>query len=202
MRAAEDPDYLSSTLRRLLPHVHVVDDVTHVHLPKVKGMPRRLGQEVECARHFLDEHESRQSTAGSFRNLADSPALVNPCRCLCWKYCNNRTIDKLDFGCPVSQIAVIRPDHRCALEAGRRADGPGFISNVAIDIPADDGGGELDSAGQDDRGNPLGGLTFSNAFQSNTTANANLTQVRLPEWPTLKFRSHTGLPSSVRTNSA
>jgi hypothetical protein len=40
----------------------------------------------------------------------------------------------------------------------------GFIKQQYINIQADDSGGELDPHGADQRGNPLGGLLFSNAF--------------------------------------
>ncbi|EJT99772.1 hypothetical protein DACRYDRAFT_23777 [Dacryopinax primogenitus] len=46
----------------------------------------------------------------------------------------------------------------------------GFIDQTMINMPADDEGGELDGRGQDNRGNPMGGLTYSNAYNgSNTT---------------------------------
>jgi hypothetical protein len=40
----------------------------------------------------------------------------------------------------------------------------GFITQNLINIQADDSGGELDPHGADQRGNPLGGLLFSNAW--------------------------------------
>ncbi|PVG04693.1 hypothetical protein CPB86DRAFT_831363 [Serendipita vermifera] len=40
----------------------------------------------------------------------------------------------------------------------------GFIKQELINIQADDSGGELDPHGADQRGNPLGGLLFSNAW--------------------------------------
>ncbi|KAG8817802.1 hypothetical protein FRC17_011085 [Serendipita sp. 399] len=40
----------------------------------------------------------------------------------------------------------------------------GFIKQDYINIAADDSGGELDPHGADQRGNPLGGLLFSNAW--------------------------------------
>jgi hypothetical protein len=43
----------------------------------------------------------------------------------------------------------------------------GHIKQDFINIKADDSGGELDPHGADQRGNPLGGLVFSNAFASN-----------------------------------
>ncbi|KAG8821384.1 hypothetical protein FRC20_010241 [Serendipita sp. 405] len=43
----------------------------------------------------------------------------------------------------------------------------GLINQVLIDIAASDDGGELDPHGADQRGNPLGGLLFSNAWTGN-----------------------------------
>ncbi|KAG8795479.1 hypothetical protein FRC17_008127, partial [Serendipita sp. 399] len=40
----------------------------------------------------------------------------------------------------------------------------GLINQALINIAANDDGGELDPHGADQRGNPLGGLLFSNAF--------------------------------------
>ncbi|KAF6755907.1 hypothetical protein DFP72DRAFT_895561 [Ephemerocybe angulata] len=40
----------------------------------------------------------------------------------------------------------------------------GFIDQTKINIPAGDAGGEMDPHGADNRGNPLGGILFSNAF--------------------------------------
>jgi len=40
----------------------------------------------------------------------------------------------------------------------------GFIDQANINMQADDSGGEMDPHGADQRGNPLGGLVFSNAF--------------------------------------
>ena len=40
----------------------------------------------------------------------------------------------------------------------------GFITQELINIQKDDSGGELDPHGADQRGNPLGGLLFSNAW--------------------------------------
>ncbi|KZT50886.1 hypothetical protein CALCODRAFT_443930, partial [Calocera cornea HHB12733] len=46
----------------------------------------------------------------------------------------------------------------------------GFIDQTMINMQADDEGGELDGRGQDNRGNPMGGLTYTNAYNgSNTT---------------------------------
>jgi hypothetical protein len=42
----------------------------------------------------------------------------------------------------------------------------GHIKQDLINIQADDSGGELDPHGADQRGNPLGGLLFSKAFDS------------------------------------
>ncbi|KAI0635494.1 hypothetical protein C8Q77DRAFT_1097743 [Trametes polyzona] len=53
----------------------------------------------------------------------------------------------------------------------------GFIDQTKINIKADDGGGELDPHGADLRGNPLGGLVYSNGFGNN---NDSYTQVE--EW--------------------
>ncbi|KAG9084382.1 hypothetical protein FS749_005271 [Ceratobasidium sp. UAMH 11750] len=40
----------------------------------------------------------------------------------------------------------------------------GFIDQTQINLQKDDGGGEMDPHGADQRGNPLGGLVFSSAF--------------------------------------
>ncbi|KAI0351812.1 hypothetical protein OH77DRAFT_1429402 [Trametes cingulata] len=53
----------------------------------------------------------------------------------------------------------------------------GFIDQTKINLQADDGGGELDPHGADLRGNPLGGLVYSNGFGNN---NDSYTQVH--EW--------------------
>ncbi|KZO94364.1 hypothetical protein CALVIDRAFT_484490 [Calocera viscosa TUFC12733] len=46
----------------------------------------------------------------------------------------------------------------------------GFIDQTMINMVADDEGGELDGRGQDNRGNPMGGLAYTNAYNgSNTT---------------------------------
>jgi len=48
----------------------------------------------------------------------------------------------------------------------------GLINQAGIDMDPNDSGGELDPHGADERGNPLGGLLFSNAFpQSNGNLN-------------------------------
>jgi hypothetical protein len=41
---------------------------------------------------------------------------------------------------------------------------PGVGNLTNINIPAGDGGGELDPHGADGNGNPIGGLVFSSAF--------------------------------------
>ncbi|TBU25060.1 hypothetical protein BD311DRAFT_670515, partial [Dichomitus squalens] len=53
----------------------------------------------------------------------------------------------------------------------------GFIDQTQINIAADDGGGELDPHGADLRGNPLGGLVYSNGFPSNGGNNNSFQQV-------------------------
>ncbi|KAG8706012.1 hypothetical protein FRC11_008569 [Ceratobasidium sp. 423] len=45
----------------------------------------------------------------------------------------------------------------------------GFIKQANINMQADDSGGEMDPHGADQRGNPLGGLLFSNAFGTDKT---------------------------------
>ncbi|GAA6060526.1 hypothetical protein JCM10212_005607 [Sporobolomyces blumeae] len=47
----------------------------------------------------------------------------------------------------------------------------GFIDQSKINIDPSDYGGEMDPHGADQRGNPLGGLIFSNAFGSNSSSN-------------------------------
>ncbi|TKA55221.1 hypothetical protein B0A53_02191 [Rhodotorula sp. CCFEE 5036] len=47
----------------------------------------------------------------------------------------------------------------------------GYIDQVKIDMLEGDYGGEMDPHGADQRGNPLGGLLFSNAFGANSTTN-------------------------------
>ncbi|KAH7339288.1 hypothetical protein B0J17DRAFT_767051 [Rhizoctonia solani] len=56
----------------------------------------------------------------------------------------------------------------------------GRIKQEHINIQADDSGGEMDPHGADRRGNPLGGLLFSNAFPSNNGNNGTFQQV--VEW--------------------
>ncbi|RDX43562.1 hypothetical protein OH76DRAFT_1328989, partial [Lentinus brumalis] len=53
----------------------------------------------------------------------------------------------------------------------------GFIDQTKINLQSDDGGGELDPHGADFRGNPLGGLVFSNGFPSNGGKNDTFQQV-------------------------
>ncbi|CAE6345914.1 unnamed protein product [Rhizoctonia solani] len=53
----------------------------------------------------------------------------------------------------------------------------GRINQALINIAADDSGGEMDPHGADRRGNPLGGLLFSNAFPSNNGNNNTYQQV-------------------------
>jgi hypothetical protein len=45
----------------------------------------------------------------------------------------------------------------------------GVIDQTLVDIQAGDFGGELDSGGQDERGNPIGGLLYSSAFSADGT---------------------------------
>ncbi|GAA5884632.1 hypothetical protein JCM16303_003691 [Sporobolomyces ruberrimus] len=47
----------------------------------------------------------------------------------------------------------------------------GVIDQTKINIDASDYGGEMDPHGADQRGNPLGGLVFSDAFGSNSSTN-------------------------------
>ncbi|CAE6542815.1 unnamed protein product [Rhizoctonia solani] len=56
----------------------------------------------------------------------------------------------------------------------------GHIQQSAINLAANDDGGEMDPHGADRRGNPLGGLVFSNAFASNNGNNNTFQQV--VEW--------------------
>jgi len=44
----------------------------------------------------------------------------------------------------------------------------GLIDQTFVNIQGDDYGGELDSGGQDERGNPIGGLMYSSAFDPTT----------------------------------
>ncbi|CCA70590.1 hypothetical protein PIIN_04527 [Serendipita indica DSM 11827] len=56
----------------------------------------------------------------------------------------------------------------------------GLINQALINIAPNDDGGELDPHGADQRGNPLGGLVFSNAFPA-SNGNAN-NYVQAIEW--------------------
>ncbi|KAI0749178.1 hypothetical protein C8Q80DRAFT_1160411 [Daedaleopsis nitida] len=53
----------------------------------------------------------------------------------------------------------------------------GFINQTGINLQHDDTGGELDPHGADFRGNPLGGLVYSNGFPSNNGNNDTFQQV-------------------------
>ncbi|KAF9518132.1 hypothetical protein BS47DRAFT_1338723 [Hydnum rufescens UP504] len=53
----------------------------------------------------------------------------------------------------------------------------GLLNQVNIDLTADDGGGEMDPHGADERGNPLGALVYTNAFPSNNGNNGSYQQV-------------------------
>jgi hypothetical protein len=52
----------------------------------------------------------------------------------------------------------------------------GFIDQEKLNMATGDYGGELDSGGQDGRGNPIGGLVYSNGFPSNNGNNATYQQ--------------------------
>ncbi|KAJ3758749.1 hypothetical protein EV360DRAFT_43257 [Lentinula raphanica] len=52
----------------------------------------------------------------------------------------------------------------------------GYIDQTKLNIANGDYGGELDSGGQDGRGNPIGGLLYSNAFPSNNGDNSTYQQ--------------------------
>jgi len=54
----------------------------------------------------------------------------------------------------------------------------GFIDQTKLNVADGDFGGELDSGGQDGRGNPIGGLVYSNAFPSNNGDNSSYQQSR------------------------
>ncbi|KAI5120708.1 hypothetical protein M0805_007670 [Coniferiporia weirii] len=56
----------------------------------------------------------------------------------------------------------------------------GFIDQTQINLQAGDSGGELDPHGADLRGNPLGGLVYSNAF--NASNGDNDTHTQASEW--------------------
>ncbi|TFY79441.1 hypothetical protein EWM64_g4567 [Hericium alpestre] len=53
----------------------------------------------------------------------------------------------------------------------------GFIDQTLLNLQSDDFGGELDPHGQDLRGNPIGGLVYSNSLQS-----SNSTFDQITEW--------------------
>ncbi|KAF9234084.1 hypothetical protein BU15DRAFT_53062 [Melanogaster broomeanus] len=53
----------------------------------------------------------------------------------------------------------------------------GFMDQTQLNMNAEDYGGELDPHGADLRGNPLGGLMYSNAFPSNNGNNNSYQQV-------------------------
>lgn len=55
----------------------------------------------------------------------------------------------------------------------------GFFDQTKLNVAASDPGGEEDDHGQDDRGNPIGALVYSNAFQS---TNPNTTFQQITEW--------------------
>ncbi|KAF5374201.1 hypothetical protein D9758_004626 [Tetrapyrgos nigripes] len=54
----------------------------------------------------------------------------------------------------------------------------GHIDQTRLNVQAGDDGGELDSGGADGRGNPIGGLIYSNAFPSNGGNNDTFQQAR------------------------
>ncbi|THU80015.1 hypothetical protein K435DRAFT_874825 [Dendrothele bispora CBS 962.96] len=54
----------------------------------------------------------------------------------------------------------------------------GIIDQTRLNIASGDFGGELNSGGQDGRGNPIGGLIYSNAFPSNGGNNDTFQQSR------------------------
>jgi hypothetical protein len=53
------------------------------------------------------------------------------------------------------------------------------LNQVNVGLEASDGGGELDSGGQDDRGNPIGGLVYSMNLPS---SNGNGSYIQSPVW--------------------
>ena len=57
----------------------------------------------------------------------------------------------------------------------------GFIDQTKINIAAGDYGGEMDPHGADLRGNPLGGLVFSNGLPLSGTGDNN-TYDQVIEW--------------------
>ncbi|KAJ3728542.1 hypothetical protein C8R42DRAFT_654039 [Lentinula raphanica] len=54
----------------------------------------------------------------------------------------------------------------------------GFIDQTKLNLQSDDFGGELDSGGQDGRGNPIGGLMYTNAFPASNGDNSSYQQGR------------------------
>lgn len=52
----------------------------------------------------------------------------------------------------------------------------GFVDQTLINIQAGDFGGELDPHGADLRGNPMGSLVYSNAFNASNGDNNTYTQ--------------------------
>jgi len=69
-----------------------------------------------------------------------------------------------------------------ALQGVQLVQSPGYIEIVGmidqtkLNMQAGDFGGELDSGGQDGRGNPIGGLVYSNGFASNNGDNSTYQQ--------------------------
>jgi len=53
----------------------------------------------------------------------------------------------------------------------------GTINQVNVDLASNDYGGEMDPHGADERGNPLGGLVYTNGFPSNGGNNNSYQQV-------------------------
>lgn len=54
----------------------------------------------------------------------------------------------------------------------------GYINQQLIDMDPNDGGGEMDPHGADERGNPLGGLVYSNSVTGGSATN----YVQIKEW--------------------
>lgn len=48
--------------------------MAHVNRVIVKGVPRRLWQEVQCPWNLLDQHKARQCTASAFGNSLHASA--------------------------------------------------------------------------------------------------------------------------------
>ncbi|KAI9569220.1 hypothetical protein HD554DRAFT_2091984 [Boletus coccyginus] len=63
------------------------------------------------------------------------------------------------------------------IPAGKYIQWAGLIDQTLINIAANDDGGELDPHGADLRGNPLGGLMYSNAFPKIGANNDSYTQI-------------------------